>query len=80
MLLHTSKTRNSSGVKQIFTWQTGRREAYEMCLAARPLDIAPYLFCTAKGESYIDENERIPSFNSVWQKYMDRVLEDLRRT
>jgi hypothetical protein len=78
--IQASKTEHSSGVKQIFTWldkdgqDTGRRAAIEMCSAARPLDIAPYLFCTSEGQPYIDDNGLTSSFNSVWQRFMDRVL------
>lgn len=77
-----SKTAHSSGVKQIFTWldkdggDTGRHAAYEMCLAARPLDIAPFLFCTFEGGCYVDENGLTTSFNSVWKRFMDRVLKE----
>lgn len=76
------KTKHSSGVKQIYTWldkdgnDTGRRAAYDLCLAARPLDIAPYLFCTDEGERYIDENGLTTSFASVWRRFMARVLKE----
>lgn len=76
------KTAHSSGVKQIFTWldkdgkDTGRRGAYDMCLAARPLDIAPFLFCTVDGSSYVDENGLTTSFNSIWKRFMERVLKE----
>jgi hypothetical protein len=75
--LQASKTIHSSGVKQIFTWldkdggETGRRAAYELCLAARPLDIAPFLFCTVDGTSYLDENGLTTSFNSVWKRFYE---------
>lgn len=84
--VQASKTTHSSGVKQIFTWldkdggDTGRRAAYQMCLAARPLDIAPYLFCTDEGGSYIDEDGLTTSFNSIWKRFMDRVLKETELT
>jgi hypothetical protein len=80
--LRASKTTHSTGVKQIYTWldkegnDTGRKAAYEMCLAARPLDIAPYLFCTEDGLPYVDEEGKTSSFNSVWQRFMARVLKE----
>jgi integrase len=79
-----SKTQHSSGVKQIFAWldqdgqDTGRREAIDMCLATRPLDVAHYVFCTDEGASYIDEDGRTTSFNSVWKRFMDRVLKETK--
>lgn len=80
------KTAHSSGVKQIFTWldkdgnDTGRRAAYDMCLAARPLDVAPYVFCTDEGAPYVDEDGLTTSFNSIWKRYMDRVLKETKIT
>jgi hypothetical protein len=82
--IQASKTQHSSGVKQIYTWldkngnDTGRRAAIDMCLAARPKDIAPFLFCNDEGESYLDEDMRATSFNSVWKRFMDRVLKETK--
>lgn len=81
-----SKTQHSSGVKQIFTWldkdgnDTGRSAAVDRCLAVRPLDIAPYVFCTGEGDSYVDEDGRTTNFNSVWKRFMDRVLKETKVT
>jgi len=81
-----SKTRNSTGTKQIFAWvdengvDTGRRAPWDACLAARPLDIAPWLFCTDEGECYVEKNGRTTNFNSVWKRFMDRVLKETRVT
>jgi len=81
--VHVSKTRNSTGRKQIFAWldengeDTGGRAAWNACLAARPLDIAPWLFCTDEGECYVDqETWRTTNFNSVWKRFMDRLLKE----
>lgn len=77
-----SKTRNSTGAKQIFTWigekaeDTGRRAAWDACLAARPLDIAPWLFCTDEGDCYVETNGLTTNFNSVWKRFMDRLLKE----
>lgn len=84
--VQASKTQHSSGVKQIYTWldkdgnDNGRREAVDMCLAARPLDIAPYLFCTEDGDCYLDEDKLSTSFNSIWKRFMDRVLSETKVT
>jgi hypothetical protein len=80
--VHVSKTRNSTGRKQIFTWldkdgnDTGRRAAWDACLEARPLDIAPWVFCTDEGKPYFDENNEMSSFESVWQRFMSRCLKE----
>lgn len=75
--VHVSKTRHSTGRKQIFTWvdehgnDTGRRTAWDACLAARPLDIASWVFCTDEGECYVDqETWRTTNFNSVRKRFM----------
>lgn len=80
-----SKTEKTTGRRQFFTWldkdgnDTGRRRAWDMALAARPLDIAPYLFCNKRGESYFDEETGSASgFESIWQRFMDRVLEETK--
>jgi hypothetical protein len=79
------KTRNSTGRKQIFTWldeqgsDTGRRAAWDACLSARPLDIAHWLFCTDEGGCYIEEETWwTTNFNSVWKRFMDRLLKETR--
>jgi len=82
-----SKTANSTKVKQTFTWldeegnDTGLREAVDEALAARPVDVGPWLFCTDEGECYFDaETGRAGSFESVWQRFMDRVLKETKVT
>lgn len=84
--VRASKTRNSTGARQIFTWlgedgsDTGRRAAWDACVAARPLHIAHWVFCTDEGECYVEENGRTTNFNSVWKRFMDRLLKETRVT
>jgi integrase len=80
-----SKTANTTRVKQIFTWldehgnDTGLRAAVDAALAARPLDIAPWLFCTDEGTCYVDEKTgKTESFESVWHRFMNRVLKETK--
>lgn len=74
-----SKTERTTGRRQFFTWTPDRRRAWDMALAARPLDIAPYLFCTKTGESYFDEDTGSASgFESIWQRFMTRVLAETK--
>ena len=82
-----SKTANSTRVKQTFTWldeegnDTGLRAAVDDALAARPIDIGPWLFCTDEGGCYIDADTRkAHSFESVWHRFMDRVLKETKVT
>jgi hypothetical protein len=62
--VRANKTRNSTGARQIFTWLgengdgTGRRAAWDACIAARPLGIEHCVFCTDEDECYVEENGR----------------------
>jgi integrase len=76
ILIQPSKTAHSSGVRQLIPWSPELIRARDMALAARPLDIAPYLFCTADGGCYVDENAQASGFQSIWQRFMDRVLKE----
>ena len=69
------KTKNSSGKRTIYTWTPALRDAVQAALDARPVHISPYLFCTKRGESYINEETGNPSgFKSLWQRYFKRVM------
>lgn len=80
ILLQPSKTAHSSGVRQLIPWSPELERARDMALASRPLDIAPYLFCTADGGCYVDDKAQAHSFESVWQRFMDRVLAETKVT
>jgi integrase len=74
-----SKTENTTERVQFFKWTPDRKRAWDMALAARPLDIAPYLFCNKHGESYFDEETGSASgFESIWQRFMTRVLKETK--
>lgn len=49
------KTANSTGFVRTFEWTPALRSAVDLALAARPFDIAPWLFCTKSGQGYFDE-------------------------
>lgn len=75
------KTAKTTGQRTIYEWTPERRAAYEDALAARPVDLAPFLFCNAAGEGYIDETKGTASgFNSMWQNFMARVLKETKVT
>jgi integrase len=80
-----SKTENTTGRVQFFTWldkdgkDTGRRRAWDMAIAARPIDIGPYVFCNKRGEPYFNEETGSASgFESIWQRFMTRVLKETK--
>lgn len=69
--LTTSKT----GKSIIISWTPALRAAIEEAKALRPVDIAPWLFCNRRGESYIDEATGQPTgFDSCWQRFMGRLI------
>jgi hypothetical protein len=72
-------------VKQTFTWvdaegrDTGLRAAIDEAIAALPVDIGPWIFCTDEGDCYVDaDTGKMSSFESVWHRFMDRVLKETK--
>ena len=55
-----------------------RSDALDAAIArakeARPVDLGPYLFCKRDGSRYIDDEGRADSWDSMWQRFMQRVL------
>lgn len=81
--IHTQrhKTAGTTGKRTIYEWTPERRQAVTDALAARPVDISPFLFCNAKGEGYLNEETGTASgFNSMWQNFMGRVLKETKVT
>jgi integrase len=71
------KTENSTAIVRTFEWTPELRAAVDMAKAARPIDIAPWLFCTKHGEGYFDEET---GWDSMWQRFMARLLKDTKIT
>jgi integrase len=75
------KTAGTTGITRTYEWTPELRAAVDLAIAARPLDIAPWLFCTNKGEGYFDEETGRPDgWNSVWQRFMARLIEETKIT
>ena len=75
------KTKQSTGKKVIYNWSPELRAAVESARAARPLHIAPFLFCDRKGQSYLDEETgQCHGWKSMWQRFFDRVLAETKVT
>ena len=68
--VNTSKT----GTRLIIEWTPELKEAVNAALAARPKDIVPWLFCTNRGACYVKENGTANAFDSLWQRFMAKVL------
>lgn len=75
------KVANSSGKQTIYLWTPELREAVKMALEARPVHISPWLFCTKRGQCYFNEETGEASgWNSMWQRFMERVLTETKVT
>jgi integrase len=75
------KTANSSGKRTIYQWTPALIAAKDQALAARPVDISPYLFCTRRGESYMNEETgNPPGWKSMWQRFFARVIKETKVT
>ena len=63
------------------SYRSELRAAVESAKAARPLHIAPFLFCDRKGQSYLDEETgQCHGWKSMWQRFFDRVLAETKVT
>jgi integrase len=81
IMVRPHKTANSSGLVRTFEWTRALREAIDKAIAARPIDIAPWLFCTRRGEGYLDERSgQAAGWDSIWQRFMTRLLAETKIT
>ena len=74
-----SKTKNTSGKRLIIEWdEFGELRALVneiQRIPPRRIGDAP-LFTTRKGKAYIDGQGRCNGFDSLWQRFMDKVLKE----
>lgn len=75
------KVANTTGKQTIYLWTPALREAVETALQSRPTQYSPWLFCTKRGRSYINEKTgKASGWASMWQRFMDRVLKETKVT
>lgn len=73
LLVKVSKT----GKEMIYSRTDALEAAWQKVKACRHADIAPTLFCTRRGQSYLNEAKGTAhAFNSIWQRYMARVVKE----
>jgi integrase len=72
------KTVKTTRKRLIIEWSNELRAAVEQARAARPVHIAPFLFCTRRGECYVKEDGTANGWDSMWQRFMDRVLTETK--
>lgn len=74
------KTKDSSGKRTIYQWSPELQVAVDAAKAARPA-LSAFLFCNRSGEGYVDEaTGNANGWDSMWQRFMDRVLKDTKVT
>lgn len=74
-------TQGKTGKTSIYTLNPERLEAIDACKAARPKDICQWLFCNRMGQPYFNDKEGTTSgFDSIWQRFMKRILEETKVT
>lgn len=72
-----SKTQNSTGKRMIIKSSPTLIADFQAALDARPFDISPWVFCNQRGRSYFNpEKGEASGFNSLWQRWMKRVLNE----
>lgn len=78
--LKARKTAKTTGHRVFCEWSDDLRAAVEDAKAARPVDIAPWLFCTDAGACYVQEDGTCSGWDSIWQRFVDRVLKETEVT
>lgn len=68
------KTAKTTGKKLIIEWSDELHRAIDEAKAVRPRDIAPWLFCTRRGERYFKPDGSANAFDSLWQRFMGKAL------
>jgi len=73
-----TKTKNTTGKRLIFEWdeEGEMRNLIDDILKLPPRRIGDVcLFTTRQGKSYINNQGKANAFDSLWQRYMNRVIE-----
>lgn len=76
------KTAETTGKATIYEYAKvpERQGVVRQAIASRPC-LSPFLFCNKRGEGYIDEETgESHGFDSMWQRFMDRVLSETKVT
>lgn len=72
------KTETSSGKRTVYQWSPELKAAVEQAKVVRPV-LSPFLFCNKFGRGYIDdETGSTDGWDSMWQRFMSRVLTDTK--
>jgi integrase len=72
--LHVTMSKTRS--RLVIEWTAELREAVDAAIASKMLASSPHVFCTRRGGRYIRSDGSAPSFDSLWRRFMERVLRD----
>lgn len=76
-----SKTQKTTQKKLIIEWTDALRAAIDEIRKVRPVDISPWLFCNKRGGCFVNlAKGTAEGFSSIWQRHMDRLIEEKRIT
>jgi len=64
---------SKTGTELVIEITEALREAIDECKSVRPVHLSPYLFCTRRGEPYIQEDATANGFESMWQRVMAKL-------
>lgn len=78
MRVTPTKTEGTTGISRVFSWSPELTAAVEEAKASRPIDIAPWLFCTRDGACYVNADGLAPGWDSMWSRFMTRVLAETK--
>jgi hypothetical protein len=70
-----SLTESKTGERKIYEMDETLTAAVENARSLMPKDIAPWLFHTRRGACYVKDNDKTSGFDSVWQRWMQKCLE-----
>lgn len=68
-------SRTKGGRDSIYEWTPALRAAINAIRSEQKKINGMYLFSTREGRPYIDENGETRGFNSVWQRFMKKVVD-----
>jgi integrase len=72
---------HKTGKPIVYEWSTELKQAIEEAKAARPINIAPLLFCNKRGQGYVNETTgNVYGWNSMWQRFIKRVMAETKVT
>lgn len=74
-----SKTENTTGKRLVYDWTQELRTAVDEAKSVRPV-LSPFLFCNRRGECYVKEDGTANGWDSLWQRFMDRLLTETKIT